>query len=258
MVAFAKPSTSFRRGMDSVKVLAKELESRLGDAICMIVFGSFVRGRMDFEDIDLFILTKDYHDIENPLITDSHTVEVHLMSSKELEEIKNEKILYGVWRDGILLYGDPTPIFHKLKAFLERYYWKVDDLRVERAWLGLEDAKKKLEEYKRAETDVERSYHLSTACEHAFHSAIISTEELLIKNKYPIPGDHGERFRALEDLSRNNSEVARLKLKERLGSLFTDLHVRGYYRSTLSPKEAERCIKKVESYVKDVEELLDN
>lgn len=256
VVTFTEGSASFHEGMDSVKALAKELESRLGDVICMFVFGSFVRGRMDFEDIDLFILTKDHHDIENPLIIDSYTVETHLMSLKELEEIKNEKILYGIWRDGLLLYGDPTPIFHKLKAFLERYDWKVNDLRIERAWLGLEDAKKKLEEYEGAKTEVERSYHLSTACEHAFHSAIIATEELLIKNKCPIPGDHGERFRVLEDLSRKNRDVAKLKLKERLGSLFTDLHVRGYYRSTLSPREAERCIKKVKSYVKDIEKLL--
>ena len=258
MVAFAERNRSFPKDMDLVKALAKELESRLGDVICMIVFGSFVRGRMDFEDVDLFVLTKDHHDIENPLIIDSYTIEVHLMSLKELEEIKNEKILYGVWRDGLLLYGNPTPIFHKLKAFLERYDWKVNNLRIERAWLGLEDARRKLDEYKRAKTDVERSYHLSTACEHAFHSATIATEELLIRSKYPITGDHGERSRMLEDLSRKKSEVAELKLKERLGSLFTDLHVRGYYRSTLSSEEAEKCTKKVENYVKDVEKLLGN
>lgn len=256
MAAFAERNLSFPKGIDSVRAIAKELEDRLGDVICMVVFGSFVRGRTDFDDIDLFILTKGHHNIENPLVTDSYAVEVHLMSLKELEELRDEKILYGIWRDGLLLQGDLTPIFPKLKAFLERYGWRVDDLRIERAWLGLEDAKKKLRDYEDAETDVERSYHLSTACEHAFHSAIIATEELLIKNKYPIPGDHGERFRLLEDLSRKERGVARLKLKERLGSLFNDLHVRGYYRSTLSPKEAERSIKKAERYVKDVEELL--
>jgi len=131
-------------------------------------------------------------------------------------------------------------------------------LRIERAKLGLEDAKRKLEEYKRAKTDVERAYHLSTACEHAFHSAITALEELLIKEKYPIPSNHGERFRLLEELSKKKDEIAKLKLKERLGSLFRDLHVRGYYRSTLKIKEAEKCIRKVERYVKDIEELLDD
>ena len=80
----------------------------------------------------------------------------------------------------------------------------------------MEDAKKKLE----------RSYHLSTACEHAFRSVVVATEELLIKNKYLTPEDHGERFR-----------------------MFKDLHIRGYYRGTLSEKEAERCI------IKDVKKL---
>ena len=60
----------------------------------------------------------------------------------------------------------------------------------------------------------------------------------------------------LGDLSRKNVRVAKLKLKERLGSLFTDLHVRVYYRSTLSPQEVERCIEKVEGYVKDAGVLL--
>jgi len=256
--AFADRNMSFHKGMNTVRVLARELDSKLGDVICAMVFGSFARGRMDFEDIDLFILTKDHHDIENPLITNSYTVEVHLMSLKELEEIRNEKILYGIWRDGFLLQGDPTPTFHKIKAFLKKYNWKVNNLRIERAWLGLQDAKNKLEEYKRAKTDIERSYHLSTACSHAFDSAVIATEELLIKNKYPLPGDHGERFRMLEDFTRKNSEAAKLKVKERLGSLFTDLHVRGYYRATLSLKEAERSIKKVKDYVIDIEKLLGN
>lgn len=258
MVAFSNTITSFHDGVDLIKALAKKLEGMLGDVICIIAFGSFIRGRIDFKDIDLFVLTKEYHEIENPLILGSNVIEVHLMSSKELNEIKNEKILYGAWRDGFLIYGNPSPIYDKLETFLKGYSWKVDSLRIERARLGLEDAKKKMEEYKKATTDVEKSYHLSTACEHAFHSAVIATEELLIKNKYPIPGDHGERFRTLEDLSKKNSDVAKLKLKERLGSLFTDLHVRGYYRSTLSPEETERCIKKVESYVKDVEKLIGN
>jgi predicted nucleotidyltransferase len=257
-MTFAKRKMSFHEGIDSVRSLAKELSTRLGDVICLIVFGSFVRGRMDFKDIDLFVLTRTRHNIENPLITDSFMVEIHLMSLKELEGLKNEKILYGIWRDGFLLYGDPTPIFHKLKSFLKRRDWKVDNLRIERARLGLEDAKRKLEEYKRAKTNVERAYHLSTACEHAFHSAITAIEELLIKEKYPIPSDHGERFRLLDELSKKRSEIARLKLKERLGSLFTDPHVRGYYRSTLDLEEAEKCIRKVESYVKDIEKLLDN
>lgn len=258
VLSFINRDVSFQRRMDSVRALAEELIDKLGDVICMVVFGSFVRGNMDFTDIDLFILTKSRHDIENPLIIDSYTFEVHLMSLKELKEIKNEKFLYGVWRDGFQLYGDPTPILHKLKALPKRFKWGAINLRIERAWLGLEDAKRKLEDYKVAKTDVEKSYHLSAACEHAFHSAIIATEELLIKKKYPTPGDHGERFRLLEDLSRKNRKIAKLKLKERLGSLFNDLHIRGYYRSTLHLKEAKEGIKKVKGYVKDVEELLGN
>jgi len=78
---------------------------------------------------------------------------------------------------------------------------------------------------------------------------VVATEELLIKNKYLIPEDHGERFRMFKDLPKKNDDVAKLKLKERLGSLFTDLHIRGYYRGALSEKEAERCT------VKDVKKL---
>jgi HEPN domain-containing protein len=248
---------SFHERMRTLRVLVEELSDKLGDVLCSIAFGSFIRGRMDFKDVDLFILTRTEHYIENSLITNSLTVEIHLMSLKELEALKNEKILYGIWRDGFLLNGDPTPIFHKLKSFLKKHGWKVDNLRIERARLGLEDARRKLEEYKRARTDVERAYHLSTACEHAFHSAVTALEELLIKEKYPIPSNHGERFRLLEELSKKKSKIAKLKLKERLGSLFTDLHVRGYYRSTLNIEEAEKCIRKVERYVRDIEELLD-
>ncbi len=258
MIAFNARIASLHEGMNLIKSVSKELWDRLGDVICIMAFGSFIRGRMGFEDVDLFVLTKERHEMESLLIVGSCVVEVHLMSLKELDEIKDEKILYGVWRDGLLICGDPTPIYHKLEAFLKKYGWKVNNLRIERAWLGLKDAKRKLEECKRAKTDVERSYHLSTACEHAFHSVVTAVEELLIKNKYPIPGDRGERFRLLEDLSKKNNDIAELKLKERLGSLFTDLHVRGYYRSALSLEEAEKCVEKVESYVKDVERLLSN
>ena len=257
VVEFRGTEASFRECMDMAKALAKRLRERFNDAVCAMVFGSFARGRVDFKDIDLFILTNDTHEVENPLISGPFVSEVHLMSLRELDEMRDEKILYGIWRDGILVYGDPDPLYRKVKAFLEKRGMEVKSLRIERAWLGLKDAKRKLEEYREAKTDVERGYHLSTACEHAFHSAILAVEELLIRNKYPIPSDHGERFRMLEDLSEKRSEIARLKLKERMGSLFSDLHVRGYYRGTLTLDEAEKCIEKVETYVKEVEKLLE-
>ncbi len=257
VVEFRGTDASFRECMEMAKALAKGLRERFDDVVCAMVFGSLARGRVEFKDIDLFILTNDVHEIENPLISGPFVSEVHLMSLRELDEMMDEKILYGIWRDGFLVYGDPDPLYRKVKAFLEKRGMEVKSLRIERAWLGLKDAKRKLEEYGGAKTDVERGYHLSTACEHAFHSAILATEELLIRNKYSIPSDHGERFRMLEDLSKKRSEIARLKLKERMGSLFSDLHVRGYYRGTLTLDEAEKCIEKVENYVKEVEKLLE-
>jgi len=95
-MAFTKHKMSFHESMDSLRVLVEELNDKFGDVICSFVFGSFVRGRMDFKDMDLFVLTRTRHYIENPLITNSLTVEVHLMSLNELEALKNEKILYGV------------------------------------------------------------------------------------------------------------------------------------------------------------------
>lgn len=257
VVEFRGNYRDLREYADMAKALAKEIREKYKDVVCAMVFGSFARGRAGFRDVDLFILTEGAHELENPVMFGNLVFEVHLVSLKELDEMRDEKILYGIWRDGFLLYGDPDPLYRKVKAFLESRGMEVKSLRIERAWLGLEDARRKLEECRGAKTDVEKGYHLSTACEHAFHSAVVATEELLIRNKYPIPGDHGERFRMLEDLSKKRRDIAELKLKERLGSLFSDLHVRGYYRGTLTLNEAEECIKKVETYVKEVEKLLE-
>lgn len=231
------------------KKILREL-SRRRDFVGGCIFGSSARGNRDFKDVDLFVISKD--DVSLPFRIGN--IELHEATIKKIGKM-DPKFLYSVWRDEDFRVGDLLPLEERVKAFLIEKGLKIDRMKMRKAWLGLEDAERHLKIALSSKDRDERDYHMRKACEHAFHSMVVATEELLIMLSYPIPKDHTERFRFLEEVSKLRKEVRKLNLRERLGKAFSTLHVRAYYHGDYDVEEVRERISKAREYVRDIEEL---
>ena len=125
--------------------------------------------------------------------------------------------------------------------------------------MSLEDAKRTLshawEELERFNRDKD-PLRLRNACEKGWLATILATDELLKVFNYKKPESYRERRRFLEDLEGKYFEVARLGLRDRFGARGYYLHIQGYHEGTLSKEEVEFELKKVEEYIRDIENII--
>ena len=215
------------------------------------VFGSSARGNPNFNDVDVFVVSKELLGLPVRM----GRIEIHAFLDSEINRV-DRKFLYGVWRDENFRVGDFSSIESILKKFFDERGMRVNHLKIKKARFGIEDAERHVKMALRSRDADEKDYHIREACEHAFHAIVVATEELFIRYGYLIPSDRTERFDFLEEVSTKEVKIRNLKFKEGLGKAFEILHVKAYYHGTYDEKEIGERMKKAEEYIEDIEKLL--
>lgn len=122
---------------------------------------------------------------------------------------------------------------------------------VEEAKKLYEEAKKEFEAGKR-EADFIK---IRDACEKAWGSVVLATNELLEKKGVPIAKSSRERREGLDRLEKIDPNVKEKGISDRYSARDNHLHRQGFYEGICEPSLIEPDILKIERYIKDIEEL---
>lgn len=96
---------------------------------------------------------------------------------------------------------------------------------------------------------------LRDACEKAWGSIVLATNELFEKKDIPIAKSSKERREGLDRLEKTDLRVKEKGISDRYSARDNHLHRQGFYEGICEPALIESDIEKVECYIKDIEEL---
>ena len=96
---------------------------------------------------------------------------------------------------------------------------------------------------------------LRDACEKAWSSIVLATNELFEKKGVPIAKSSKERREGLDRLEKRDPKVKEKGISDRYSARDNHLHRQCFYEGICEPALIESYIEKVERYIKDIEEL---
>jgi SAM-dependent MidA family methyltransferase len=103
---------------------------------------------------------------------------------------------------------------------------------------------------------IEKDYiKLRDACEKAWGSIVLATNELFEKKSIPIAKSPKERREGLDRLEQLDRDVKEKGISDRYSARDNHLHRQGFYEGICEPALIEPDIEKVERYIRDIAEL---
>ncbi len=96
---------------------------------------------------------------------------------------------------------------------------------------------------------------LRDACEKAWGSVVLATNELFEKKGIPIAKSSKERREGLDRLEKLEPKVKEKGISDRYSARDNHLHRQGFYEGICEPALIEPDIEKVERYIRDIAEL---
>jgi hypothetical protein len=93
------------------------------------------------------------------------------------------------------------------------------------------------------------------AAEKGWLASVIASDEIIVLKGMPIPERHGERYWALRRIEREDEEIKKLGLSDRLGARDTHLHRECFYKGECELAAIKEELDKVKTYIEDIEKL---
>ena len=114
--------------------------------------------------------------------------------------------------------------------------------------------KKAVEKYKRAKEE-KSDLFFRDAGEKGWNAVVLATNFMIKEITGKPPKSNRDRREILREIESQNGELKRYKFYERFGARAYYLHINCFYEGIYAESELEDNLRKVGSYVRDVEKL---